>query len=153
MKAVVNAAVPRCDRALSLYGTDYFFFQAEDGIRDDLVTGVQTCALPIYTGHTQEVLTVPCYPRLRKLIGYYYGSMQQSELPGYVLYTWSYSAGRQDSRVERCGRAKPMPILSHLVTRTGLLPLHYARGRCILCRWMYCVVVLYMCLMTCCCVV
>ena len=24
-----------------------FFFQAEDGIRDRLVTGVQTCALPI----------------------------------------------------------------------------------------------------------
>src|SRR6201987_6482812 len=24
-----------------------FFFQGEDGIRDDLVTGVQTCALPI----------------------------------------------------------------------------------------------------------
>src|SRR5258708_31736684 len=29
---------------LIVYG---FFFQAEDGIRDDLVTGVQTCALPI----------------------------------------------------------------------------------------------------------
>src|SRR5438552_6577411 len=30
-----------------------FFFQAEDGIRDDLVTGVQTCALPIWfsAGH------------------------------------------------------------------------------------------------------
>src|SRR5207247_327657 len=27
----------------------YFFFQAEDGIRDPLVTGVQTCALPIFT--------------------------------------------------------------------------------------------------------
>src|SRR5258708_9797789 len=27
--------------------TRFFFFQAEDGIRDDLVTGVQTCALPI----------------------------------------------------------------------------------------------------------
>src|SRR5699024_11300543 len=26
----------------------YFFFQAEDGIRDRNVTGVQTCALPIY---------------------------------------------------------------------------------------------------------
>src|SRR5437867_649899 len=26
----------------------YFFFQAEDGIRDRTVTGVQTCALPIY---------------------------------------------------------------------------------------------------------
>ena len=28
----------------------FFFFQAEDGIRDDLVTGVQTCALPISVG-------------------------------------------------------------------------------------------------------
>src|SRR5205823_7951484 len=28
-------------------GTIRFFFQAEDGIRDKLVTGVQTCALPI----------------------------------------------------------------------------------------------------------
>src|SRR6267154_1983643 len=27
---------------------DFFFFQAEDGIRDGRVTGVQTCALPIY---------------------------------------------------------------------------------------------------------
>src|SRR5438105_15472262 len=26
----------------------FFFFQAEDGIRDPLVTGVQTCALPIW---------------------------------------------------------------------------------------------------------
>src|SRR5690606_10911038 len=28
----------------------FFFFQAEDGIRDFHVTGVQTCALPIYEG-------------------------------------------------------------------------------------------------------
>src|SRR5260370_26593587 len=28
----------------------FFFFQAEDGIRDSSVTGVQTCALPIYQG-------------------------------------------------------------------------------------------------------
>src|SRR5699024_502045 len=27
----------------------FFFFQAEDGIRDRNVTGVQTCALPIWT--------------------------------------------------------------------------------------------------------
>src|SRR2546421_6089000 len=26
----------------------FFFFQAEDGIRDLIVTGVQTCALPIF---------------------------------------------------------------------------------------------------------
>src|SRR5260221_7186074 len=30
------------------YLRDFFFFQAEDGIRDHCVTGVQTCALPIY---------------------------------------------------------------------------------------------------------
>src|SRR2546430_3413960 len=29
-------------------GVLFFFFQAEDGIRDLTVTGVQTCALPIY---------------------------------------------------------------------------------------------------------
>src|SRR3989454_3341713 len=28
----------------------FFFFQAEDGIRDYKVTGVQTCALPISAG-------------------------------------------------------------------------------------------------------
>src|SRR2546422_6877777 len=28
----------------------FFFFQAEDGIRDVAVTGVQTCALPILVG-------------------------------------------------------------------------------------------------------
>src|SRR5476651_2547071 len=28
-----------------------FFFQAEDGIRDIGVTGVHTCALPIYVAH------------------------------------------------------------------------------------------------------
>src|SRR5690606_3911450 len=34
-----------------------FFFQAEDGIRDFHVTGVQTCALPISVGeHDQEML-------------------------------------------------------------------------------------------------
>src|SRR5207249_9483534 len=32
---------------LLLYGVFFFFFQAEDGIRDRNVTGVQTCALPI----------------------------------------------------------------------------------------------------------
>src|SRR5438552_7345750 len=37
----------------------FFFFQAEDGIRDDLVTGVQTCALPISSpllcGHSRLI--------------------------------------------------------------------------------------------------
>src|SRR5256885_10733993 len=32
----------------STWSSALFFFQAEDGIRDYKVTGVQTCALPIY---------------------------------------------------------------------------------------------------------
>src|SRR5260370_41609014 len=32
-----------------------FFFQAEDGIRDSSVTGVQTCALPIFNKRRDEV--------------------------------------------------------------------------------------------------
>src|SRR2546422_11761328 len=30
-----------------MHASSFFFFQAEDGIRDVAVTGVQTCALPI----------------------------------------------------------------------------------------------------------
>src|SRR2546430_8143368 len=38
---------------------EVFFFQAEDGIRDLTVTGVQTCALPIYvlTSNNQSRVT------------------------------------------------------------------------------------------------
>src|SRR3712207_8160130 len=32
----------------------FFFFQAEDGIRDIGVTGVQTCALPIWRGPAEH---------------------------------------------------------------------------------------------------
>src|SRR5690625_6517808 len=40
---------PSAARTLSVI---CFFFQAEDGIRDGHVTGVQTCALPIFEPHT-----------------------------------------------------------------------------------------------------
>src|SRR5689334_21608120 len=39
-----SASVERLYRDVIVQG---FFFQAEDGIRDGTVTGVQTCALPI----------------------------------------------------------------------------------------------------------
>jgi len=38
-----------CCFFISVFSWFFFFFQAEDGIRDKLVTGVQTCALPIST--------------------------------------------------------------------------------------------------------
>src|SRR5699024_11674621 len=55
-----------------------FFFQAEDGIRDRNVTGVQTCALPIPSRQVRKKLwpplTVmkwggPCCPGRAKLCG------------------------------------------------------------------------------------
>src|SRR2546422_1781899 len=39
----------------------FFFFQAEDGIRDVAVTGVQTCALPISYGYRYAALYSTCY--------------------------------------------------------------------------------------------
>src|SRR5690606_40820223 len=58
----------------------FFFFQAEDGIRDFHVTGVQTCALPISTSRspswarwrmpatTDIALTAGAVPRWRGLV-------------------------------------------------------------------------------------
>src|SRR3989475_11852196 len=37
----------------------FFFFQAEDGIRDLTVTGVQTCALPISSDETSSLMPLP----------------------------------------------------------------------------------------------
>src|SRR5687768_17752772 len=37
-----------------------FFFQAEDGIRDVAVTGVQTCALPIWAVVSRDGAAVGC---------------------------------------------------------------------------------------------
>src|SRR2546422_10330358 len=44
----------------------FFFFQAEDGIRDVAVTGVQTCALPIYEKAAERLVTA----NLRFVISY-----------------------------------------------------------------------------------
>src|SRR5687767_15334306 len=41
------------------YDSSCFFFQAEDGIRDKLVTGVQTCALPICHPFHLDPRTLP----------------------------------------------------------------------------------------------
>src|SRR5688572_32709391 len=46
----------QCSARLSVR---YFFFQAEDGIRDLTVTGVQTCALPIFEGYRTEAKMNP----------------------------------------------------------------------------------------------
>src|SRR5256886_8407895 len=54
LEFVASLPVPRSRRSSGLVHNEdgvpvciFFFFQAEDGIRDLTVTGVQTCALPI----------------------------------------------------------------------------------------------------------
>src|SRR5260370_21825620 len=41
---------------VALPGETHFFFQAEDGIRDSSVTGVQTCALPICPASLKKLM-------------------------------------------------------------------------------------------------
>src|SRR5437016_8035561 len=43
-----------------VYSLFFFFFQAEDGIRDWSVTGVQTCALPIYVPLMPRAMIIGC---------------------------------------------------------------------------------------------
>src|SRR5207253_4148399 len=45
----------------------FFFFQAEDGIRDGHVTGVQTCALPIWAARPRPRKQAGSRPRARCL--------------------------------------------------------------------------------------
>src|SRR5439155_6344924 len=68
-----------------------FFFQAEDGIRDGHVTGVQTCALPIFS--LQKWATLPSGYDLKKRI------------EGSVAHFWSESYGQI------------YPILAHLASQ------------------------------------
>jgi len=50
----------RCSVSCSVVMYAFFFFQAEDGIRDIGVTGVQTCALPILRLSDHAALSAAC---------------------------------------------------------------------------------------------
>src|SRR5690606_41080018 len=60
-----------------------FFFQAEDGIRDFHVTGVQTCALPI----SQQLYAMPA------------AGGEPRQLTGFALDVGSYRLSPDGSRV------------------------------------------------------
>src|SRR2546429_5753367 len=76
----------------------FFFFQAEDGIRDVAVTGVQTCALPISTPISWPGArwTSSCSPRKTK-----------NSLPKEASRLWPsrcFSASRERSEERRVGK-------------------------------------------------
>src|SRR5690606_40322448 len=49
----------------------FFFFQAEDGIRDFHVTGVQTCALPIYAEIVDQAILIQHLAEGQHIAGLY----------------------------------------------------------------------------------
>src|SRR6266536_6174041 len=141
--------------------TIFFFFQAEDGIRDPLVTGVQTCALPIFlapthwswrslwccnrrnsadsyrTGHARRTA---CLDRSGGVSGRPGGSFQASRLRGSISATFFFcysglaSAQALAMARSRClcgGRGSPPNASEPFPRRTGC-PLRFLRWRLVL---------------------
>src|SRR5437868_7226457 len=80
--AISTRVEPESCRA-STHSSSSFFFQAEDGIRDRNVTGVQTCALPI----SKEALTL-LNSSLRRADSHPGGSIVATVI-GFVLAAWA----------------------------------------------------------------
>src|SRR2546427_11687495 len=79
---------------MALVLTFFFFFQAEDGIRDLTVTGVQTCALPI----SSDVPVVRNFTRVgyRELLR---AGVRVFEYQGPMLHAKTLVADRRWARV------------------------------------------------------
>src|SRR5690554_7247099 len=56
----------------------FFFFQAEDGIRDADVTGVQTCALPIFKSQNKQKAIIK-FPNFNS-------SMVRLKVPYFIIH-------------------------------------------------------------------
>src|SRR5712672_2340774 len=89
----------------------FFFFQAEDGIRDKLVTGVQTCALPICHPAPLRVPRAP--PALGETAFLVVHKRRKSFAARYPI-----GAGKAHRYLEATRRGQPrmsvlLPILRH----------------------------------------
>src|SRR2546430_4430007 len=92
-------------RLHSSYYIVFFFFQAEDGIRDLTVTGVQTCALPICQGFLRDTerdnsgtnLTESC-PAAERGVGQTFAPVPQIAKPEPLLMRDGRQIGRASCR-------------------------------------------------------
>src|SRR5206468_7328850 len=79
----------------------FFFFQAEDGIRDLIVTGVQTCALPISVFALTEA-TGPEVNRRAQGENRALRAEGQDLLPSHARRIWHVQTGSARRTAPRC---------------------------------------------------
>src|SRR5687767_15298013 len=94
----------RCVNGRNVSFLFFFFFQAEDGIRDKLVTGVQTCALPIYDQVRFEVALRTLAPDLEIIAPIRdEGFSREQEVK--ALADWGFEVPSQRAAYSEIGRA------------------------------------------------
>src|SRR5207244_5356058 len=93
----------------------FFFFQAEDGIRDDLVTGVQTCALPICPADDQPA--APFFPESARGGAADAGGVSASRFPArsdHRAFAFGYQVSRGSTRksesADPAARRRRVPV-------------------------------------------
>src|SRR5689334_24771303 len=90
---------------------DFFFFQAEDGLRDGTVTGLQTCALPILRRVVDEfegrrVLIGELYLPFERQLRYYGRDLAGAHLPfNFALLQTPWHAASLAKLIAEIGRA------------------------------------------------
>src|SRR5256886_13661703 len=90
----------------------FFFFQAEDGIRDLTVTGVQTCALPIYWSDWHATPS-GWVARSTGVNGY---TLHDGDIEGWT-YTSTFGAPPPAVRFAQvCAAAAPTVVATHSAT-------------------------------------
>src|SRR2546427_5720246 len=103
----------------------FFFFQAEDGIRDLTVTGVQTCALPILTelgeNRVQEALPKPDDPVGRRAGWHLIGHLQRNKaklVPGRFALVQSVDSLALAEELER--RAAALGVAQRVLLQVNV---------------------------------
>src|SRR5437870_13901784 len=98
---------------------NFFFFQAEDGIRDGHVTGVQTCALPISPETSAEFRD-----RVEEQAGYFGVTVDQVLQVGELAKQFTREKLTDSFLVRTCwedagGRSRMQRFYAFVQTRTG----------------------------------
>src|SRR5438067_63899 len=99
----------------------FFFFQAEDGIRDRNVTGVQTCALPIWNFFTKSAVEMALWDLAGKAAGKPVYELLGGRVRDVVATKWSVS-GRPPDEAARIARWALSQGFRAMKVKVGLGP-------------------------------